>query len=90
MVGASDFCVVLVAAAGAFAAYYNVVERAGPGRHLLTAFLAATLFVGGFERLGGYRLSQLSRLEWQLTRILMTWSVLVSVATSRCIYWQDI
>jgi Undecaprenyl-phosphate glucose phosphotransferase len=80
-VGASDFCLVLVAAAGAFAAYYNVVDGdvAGPGRHLLTASLAATLFVGGFERLGGYRLRQLSRLEWQLTRILMTWGVIISI-----------
>jgi Undecaprenyl-phosphate glucose phosphotransferase len=80
MVGASDFCLVLVAAAWAFAAYYNVVDRdvAGPGRHVLTAVLAATLFVGGFERLGGYRLRQMSRLEWQLTRILMTWSITIS------------
>ena len=78
MIGASDFCLVLLAAAGAFAAYYNAVEGAGPGHHLLTAVLAAILFVGGFERLGGYRLRQLSILQWQLTRILMTWSILVS------------
>jgi Undecaprenyl-phosphate glucose phosphotransferase len=78
MVGAADFCVVLAAAASAFAAYYTVVERAGPGRHLLTAFLAAMLFVGGFERIGGYRPRQLSNLDWQLTRILMTWGILVS------------
>ena len=45
----------------------------------MTAFLAAVLFVGGFERLGGYQLRQLSKLEWQLTRILMTWSISVSV-----------
>jgi Undecaprenyl-phosphate glucose phosphotransferase len=81
IVGAADFCLVLVAAFSAFAAYHDVVDGdvAGPGRHVLTASLAATLFVGGFERLGGYRLSQLSRLEWQLTRILMTWSVIISI-----------
>ena len=81
LVGVCDFCLVLLAAAGAFAAYYNVIDRdlAGPARHLWAAVLAATLFVGGFERLGGYRLKQLSRLGWQVSRILMTWGILVSV-----------
>jgi Undecaprenyl-phosphate glucose phosphotransferase len=81
IVGAADFCLVLAAAVSAFAAYYNVVDRTvgEPGRHILTALLAAMLFVGGFERLGGYQLRQLSKLKWQLTRILMTWSMLVSV-----------
>jgi FlaA1/EpsC-like NDP-sugar epimerase len=78
IIGVSDFCLVLVAAAGAFAAHYDVVERAGSGRHLLTAFLAATLFVNGFERFGGYRLKQLLNLSWQVRRILLTWGVLVS------------
>jgi Undecaprenyl-phosphate glucose phosphotransferase len=44
----------------------------------LTALLAAILFVGGFERLGGYRLKQLAKLKWQLTRIVITWGVLIS------------
>jgi Undecaprenyl-phosphate glucose phosphotransferase len=76
-IGTSDFCLVLVAAAGAFATYYDVVDSylARPNLHLLTAFLAAALFVGGFERLGGYRLKHLSQLKWQLTRILMTWGI---------------
>src|SRR5215471_722024 len=78
-VGASDFCLVLLAAAGAFAAFYDVVQSAGPGRHLVTAFLGATLFVSGFERLGGYRVKQLSKLEWQVTRVLLTWGILISV-----------
>jgi Undecaprenyl-phosphate glucose phosphotransferase len=80
LVGASDFSLVLLAAAGAFAAY-DVVDRdlEGPGRHILTAFLAATLFVYSFERLGGYRLRQLSKLAWQVTRILTTWAILISV-----------
>jgi len=69
---------VLATAAGAFAAHYSVVEQAGPGRHLLTAFLAAMLFVGGFERLGGYRLRHLLKLQWQLTRILVTWGTVIS------------
>jgi Undecaprenyl-phosphate glucose phosphotransferase len=49
----------------------------GPGRHLLISLLAATLFVGMFYRLGGYRLAEL-RLHWQLTRTLITWGVTVS------------
>src|SRR5215471_1007677 len=57
LVGASDFFLVLVAGASALAAHYSVVEQAGPGRHMMTAFLAATLFVSGFERIGGYRLT---------------------------------
>jgi Undecaprenyl-phosphate glucose phosphotransferase len=52
---------------------------AEPGRLVLTSFLAATLFAGVFERIGGYRLSQLSRWGWQLTRILMIWGGTVSV-----------
>jgi len=43
------------------------------------SFLAATLFAGVFDRLGGYRLKQLARLNWQLTRTLMTWGCTVSV-----------
>jgi Undecaprenyl-phosphate glucose phosphotransferase len=78
MVGASDFCLVLIAAAGAFAAYYDIVERAGAGRHLFIGVLAAVLFVGGFERLGGYRLTQLSSLRCQLKRVLLTWGILIS------------
>jgi Undecaprenyl-phosphate glucose phosphotransferase len=78
-VGASDFCLVLAAAAGAFAAHYEVVEAAGPGRHLFTALIVAVLFVGGFERLDGYRLRQLSILQWQLTRVLITWGILISM-----------
>jgi Undecaprenyl-phosphate glucose phosphotransferase len=79
LVAASDFCLVLLAAGGAFAAFYDVVQSAGPGRHFFTAFVAATLFIGGFERLGGYRLRQLSRLDWQVTRVLITWGVLIAV-----------
>jgi Undecaprenyl-phosphate glucose phosphotransferase len=77
LVGALDFCLVLLAAAGAFAARYDVVEHAGPRLHLLTAFLVAMLFVCGFERLGGYRLKQLSKLKWQVVRVLVIWGALL-------------
>jgi Undecaprenyl-phosphate glucose phosphotransferase len=81
VVGALDFCLVLTAAAAAFAAYSGIMSQtiAEPGRHILTSFLAATLFVGMFERLGGYRSKRLSRLYWQLTHILITWGLTVAV-----------
>ena len=81
VVGALDFCVVLAAAAAAFVAYSAITDQTvgEPRRHILTAFLAATLFAGVFERLGGYRLKQLARLHWQLTRILVAWGVTMSV-----------
>ncbi|HEX3339538.1 MAG TPA: hypothetical protein VHT68_10225 [Pseudolabrys sp.] len=49
------------------------------GRHVLTSFFAATVFVGLLERIGGYRLKQLPRLQWQLRHILMTWGLTVAV-----------
>jgi polysaccharide biosynthesis protein PslA len=81
VVGALDFCLVLAAAAAAFTAYSEVMDQtvAGPGRHVMISFLAATLFAGVFERLGGYRLKQLARLHWQLTRTSASWAVTVSV-----------
>ena len=81
MVGASDFSLVLSAAAVAFAAYPEVMDQAvpEPGRHVLTSFLAATLFVGVFARLGGYRCKHLGTLNWQFPRTLMTWGLTVSV-----------
>jgi hypothetical protein len=41
--------------------------------------LAATVFTGMFERLGDYRSKQLSRLDWQVTRVLMTWGFTLAV-----------
>jgi Undecaprenyl-phosphate glucose phosphotransferase len=81
VVGASDFCLVITGAALAFAAYSGVMERTlvGPGRHILTSFLAATLFVGVFERLRGYSLKRLLQLNWQLTRVVITWVFVVAV-----------
>jgi hypothetical protein len=75
-----DFCLVSVAAAAAFAAYSEIMDQTvvEPERHVLTSLLAATLFAGVFERLGGYRLKQLARLRWQLTRTLGSWAVTVS------------
>jgi Undecaprenyl-phosphate glucose phosphotransferase len=80
-IAATDFCLVLIVAAVLFSLYFNLlnVSTAEPGRYVPTTLLAATVFVGGFERLGGYRLKLLLKLDWQLTRILMMWGIAVSV-----------
>jgi Undecaprenyl-phosphate glucose phosphotransferase len=81
VVGVLDFWLILAAATAAFPVYSGIMDQtvAEPERHVLTSFLAATLLVGLFERLGGYRSKQLSRLYWQLTHILMTWGLTVAV-----------
>ena len=80
LMAASDFCLLLTAGPLAVATYFPLPDRSGaePASYLWTALFAATLFVGGFERLGGYRLSQLLKLRWQLTRALIMWSVTLS------------
>jgi Undecaprenyl-phosphate glucose phosphotransferase len=81
VLGALDWGLVLAAAVAAFAVYFGVMEQtvASPQRHILTAFFAATVFAGMFERLGGYRSKQLSRLSWQVTRVPVTWGFTVAV-----------
>jgi Undecaprenyl-phosphate glucose phosphotransferase len=80
-IAAVDWCMVLAAAAAGYAVYSDILDQtlAEPGRHVLTSILAALLFAGVFKRLGGYQLRQLSRLHWQLMRILMVWGGTVSV-----------
>lgn len=81
VVGAIDFCLVPAAAVPAFAIYSGIMDQtvAEAGRHILTSFFAATVFVGLLERVGGYRLKQLRRLRWQLRHILMTWGLTIAV-----------
>ena len=80
-VASIDFCLVFIAAVTAFTFYFDIMNRSAgeSGRYVWTALFAATLFVGGFERLGGYRLKQLLRLDWQLTRVAMMWSTTLSL-----------
>lgn len=54
-------------------------EASQPARYVLTAIAAGALFVIGFERLGGYRLRQLTHLRWQLTRVACVWAAAVSL-----------
>jgi Undecaprenyl-phosphate glucose phosphotransferase len=79
-VGVLDFILVILAAMAALAAYSDMVQHSvgEMERYLVPSLFAATLFVGGFERLGGYRLKRLSKLHWQLTRTLITWGVIIS------------
>jgi Undecaprenyl-phosphate glucose phosphotransferase len=81
-IAATDFCLVLIVAVVVFSLYFDVlkVSTAEPGRYVPSTLFAATVFVGGFERLGGYRLKQLVKLDWQLTRILMMWGIALSVS----------
>jgi hypothetical protein len=78
---ATDLCLVSIAAAVVFWFYFDVLNVASAeyGRYVPTTLFAATVFVGGFERLGGYRLKQLLRLDWQLTRTLMMWGTTLSI-----------
>src|SRR5262249_38244450 len=52
----SDFCLILVAAVAAFAVYHVITVRsvAEPERHMLTALVAATLFVAAMQYMRGY------------------------------------
>ena len=74
MVAALDLFLIPAAAAAAVAAYTGLTQR-----HLLIGLFAGPLFVGMFSRLGGYRLAQLPKLRWQVTRTLLTWGATVSV-----------
>jgi len=80
-VAATDFCALLATAAAVFAVYFDVLNPSATeaGLYILPALFAATLFVSGFERLGGYRLPQLSSLYWQLTHATMMWGITVSI-----------
>jgi Undecaprenyl-phosphate glucose phosphotransferase len=76
-----DFCMVAATAAAAFVVYFALTNdpKPDPGRYILTSLFAATLFVTGFERLGGYQLKQLMVLHWQLTHVLTVWAITVSL-----------
>ena len=80
-VGAIDFCLIGSAAAAAFAIDCAIMDHTAgePGRYVLASLFAATLFVGAFERLGGYQFKRLTMLHWQLIRAVPLWVAAVSV-----------
>ena len=75
--GAFDFLLVVATAAAAATAYSRETGRAVTATWVVTAVLAATLFVGGFERLGGYTLKRLYQLKWQIMHALIVWAAAV-------------
>jgi Undecaprenyl-phosphate glucose phosphotransferase len=76
-----DFCMVAAAATAAFIIYFGLTSdpKPDPGRYILTSLFAATLFVTGFERLGGYQLKQFMLLRWQLTHVITVWAITISL-----------
>jgi Undecaprenyl-phosphate glucose phosphotransferase len=75
-----DFCLILVAAALAFAGYLATTTDTASGidRYGLTALLGATLFVLGFQRIRGYELKRFSQMRWQVTRVAVIWCAAVA------------
>jgi Undecaprenyl-phosphate glucose phosphotransferase len=80
-IAGTDLFLVAAAAAAVFDIYFKVLSPSATPAipYILPATLAATLFIGAFERLGGYKLKQLSRLNWQLTWVSATWALTVSI-----------
>jgi Undecaprenyl-phosphate glucose phosphotransferase len=78
MTGVFDFLLVVTTAAAAAAAYSRETGRAVTATWIATAVLAAMLFVGGFERIGGYTLKRLYQLKWQIRHGLIVWAATVS------------
>jgi Undecaprenyl-phosphate glucose phosphotransferase len=76
--GAFDFLLVVAIAAAAAAVYSRATDRPVKYTWIVTAILAATLFVGGFERMGGYSLKRSYQLKWQIMHRLIVWTATVS------------
>jgi Undecaprenyl-phosphate glucose phosphotransferase len=77
----ADCALVASAAAAAYALYFSVVTGVSPepARYVLTALLAAVLFIAIFERQGGYRANRLTALVWQSTRVVASWTMTVGI-----------
>jgi Undecaprenyl-phosphate glucose phosphotransferase len=80
-VAAIDFCAVLMTAMVACSLYIDFSNRSigGPGGYIWITLFAATVFVGGFERFGGYQLLNLLKLDWQVAHALAMWIITVSL-----------
>jgi hypothetical protein len=75
-----DFCLVAIAAALSFVLYHRSLGQDLPewDRYGLSAVLGALLFVIGFLNAGGYELSRLKNLRWQLMRTTTIWATVAS------------
>jgi Undecaprenyl-phosphate glucose phosphotransferase len=77
MTAAVDALVVVLGVAIATAACCGETADALSGGRTITAVLAATLFFGGFERIGGYSFNRLRETRWQTTHALGVWAATV-------------
>jgi Undecaprenyl-phosphate glucose phosphotransferase len=80
IIKAIDLCLIVGATVAVFALQSGVAMYPAwaVDRYLLallTSLLAAMLFTAGFQRIGGYKLVQLAKLRWQLTRVAAVWAM---------------
>jgi Undecaprenyl-phosphate glucose phosphotransferase len=75
---AGDFLLVPAIAGAAALAYSRITGETMTGSWIGIGTLAGTLFVAGFERIGGYKVSNLYRMKWQVLNGLAVWAVAVS------------
>ncbi len=75
-----DFSAITFTAFAAFSAYIRTfLGNDEPfDRYALISLISATLFVVGFDRVGGYAFKKLSSWRWQATRGLVIWGISVS------------
>jgi Undecaprenyl-phosphate glucose phosphotransferase len=69
-----DFAAILVSAAAVAAAYRKFAPGSVPETWILPALLAAILFVSGFERIGGYKVTGVCLLKSQIKYVLGVWA----------------
>jgi FlaA1/EpsC-like NDP-sugar epimerase len=92
--GALDFLLVVATAAAAATAYSRETGRAVTVTWIVSAVLAAMLFVGGFERIGGYTPRRLYQLKWQIVHGLIVWAatvlclLLLAFADQRSVFYS--
>jgi len=76
-----DFCIVPLAAYGAFAFYIvGYLGNKDPyDSYALASLIAAAVFVTGLNRIQAYDFRRLSSLRWQATRGLLVWAAAASL-----------
>jgi Undecaprenyl-phosphate glucose phosphotransferase len=83
VIKAIDFATVLICGAASYFFYFLIIvghqEPGSIGRHGFTNVLGVIIFMAGFDRIGGYKFEQLSRLRWQITHITLIWFCALSV-----------
>jgi Undecaprenyl-phosphate glucose phosphotransferase len=77
----ADAALVVITAAFLFAVYPIIGGHAPPSilTCASTALPVVIVFVGIFERLGGYNLQRLQDLRWQISRIALSWTIAAAI-----------